>query len=43
MRVEDLLAPPDRSLGAPHVTGLSEAVRDELSCCNSLIGTKVQP
>jgi hypothetical protein len=40
MRVEDLLVPPSASLGAPHVAGLSEAAREELSCCNSLIATK---
>jgi hypothetical protein len=43
MRVEDLLQPAARYLGSPFVTALSEEVRQELSCCNALIATKVGP
>jgi SAM-dependent methyltransferase len=41
MRVEELLRPASESLGAPFVTALAAASREELSCCNSLIATKV--
>jgi SAM-dependent methyltransferase len=43
MRVEDLMLPAARYLGSPFVTTLSDEARQELSCCNALIGTKVGP
>jgi SAM-dependent methyltransferase len=41
MTVEQLLQPGSRYLGAPFVTQLAPDSREELSCCNLLIGTKV--
>ncbi len=42
MRVEELLQPGDKYLGAAFVTSLSPAARVELSCCNCLVATKVK-
>jgi hypothetical protein len=41
MRVEQLLMPGNNYLGASFVSELSASARDELSCCNCLIATKV--
>ena len=41
LSVADLLEPGNKYLGAPFVTSLAVASREELSCCNSLIATKV--
>lgn len=43
MRVEELLEPGNKYLGSPFVTALAAATREELACCNSLLGTKVAP
>jgi SAM-dependent methyltransferase len=40
MKVKDLLEPGNAYLGADFVNGLSEAVQDEISCCNYLIAKK---
>ena len=41
MRVEELLQPAQNYLGASFVTSLSVEAREELSCCNAIIATKV--
>jgi SAM-dependent methyltransferase len=42
MRVADLMQPGDRYQGAAFVRQLSPAMREELSCCNEMVATKVR-